>query len=545
MGSYITRAVHKVISGGPGGGSYQLAAGHWIPAKMSMTVVHPRPDNEITSTIARQQYAFADGTMQYRIPITIQGGAYPFYEAASYRTGFPSGMTINSDPASADYMVCTWTPTAGDTSTYTPSTRIYDQDGSYVTISWTVTAVGDTGTKFTFINPAAGTNGTGTKASPLNTMSGLAEDSAGSTISSFAGTIIVLRAGTTSFVGPDTTTSPHNNVGSIQLGTNNQNPYIFLGYTGETCNLDMSGTTGGCFKNLSGQSDVYFGGLVIKNLQTMAMDGTEVANTNFYFDLSVSHRVTFFENTFYNYYYNTGTGFGSNQGAVVAWNPSALRNYWAIINNTSDFYGCCQLIIFNVKYGVADRNTATTNTSGFNQFSILYLKSDSQNWSMRKNVVTGGKDVHWGIVGFSGQAQSYINDNIEFAYNAAYVDQTTTNSSATYNFFDNGLGETPHVWLYRNSFYGRVRHGDYAGYYISEKNVIINDGGFFGLASCCSVPASAGNVSCTACSSLSVTISGDVTGATTDGILDTSCNLTSSYKTANPAAYGTVGHEIA
>lgn len=75
-----------------------------MPAKMLPVLCCPRPESEIQSAItvgetliARQQFFYADGVFEFRLKISIQGGAYPFYEDTSTRSGWPSWLNLDSN----------------------------------------------------------------------------------------------------------------------------------------------------------------------------------------------------------------------------------------------------------------------------------------------------------------------------------------------------------------------------------------------------------------------------------------------------------------
>ena len=535
----IINTIHSALGRGAGhytaGGSssYQLAAGHWIPAKRSMTLCSPRPDADISSLISRQQYAYPDGVHQYRIPISIDGGSYPFYENTSYRSGFPTGMTIGSDPNSSDYMVITWTPNSGEQgNTYTPSTRIYDQDGNYLTISWSVTA--DT-SKFVFLDPTAGTNGTGTKASPLNTFSDLSiVDGTGT--SPYAGKIIVLRAGTTTFVGHESGSLG----GAVITGDyliwtgsgHSDNPYIFEGYTGETCIIDMNYS--GAFRNY-GQSDTWVSNITFKNAkQGVDENGGQLITTT-WFDWAQNHRCIWMDNTYDNLQYYTGSGTDSNQAGVTAWLPSGFRNYWVFLNNRVTNSNLSLMDCFAVKYAVAEFNTFDTCTN-FVTNGGLNVKADNQYWSIRRNYRTDNSfDMVDGLIRLANQADTYSCGPFDVCYN---IDVPPANSRSCTPEDTNGAAWAPvYVYLYRNNFYGRVvQFDDKPDFHYWEKNVIVNDAGYYGAQ--CGVPQ-------TTCVNLNVTLTSNITGTTSDNILDSSTGLiTSAYESAHPGTRYTVGAEI-
>jgi len=145
-------------------GSYQLAAGHWVPAKMALTasrVVIPRPDSETSSSEYTRN---AHPNIQYQCPVRVQGGAWPhWFELITA----PAGATIGQGWTAADYGIVKWTPTSG---TQTFTVRVHDQDGATVDVTWTVTV----GTSWVvFVDSVNGNDitGSGTFAAPWQTYS--------------------------------------------------------------------------------------------------------------------------------------------------------------------------------------------------------------------------------------------------------------------------------------------------------------------------------------------------------------------------------------
>jgi hypothetical protein len=129
-----------------------LPAGHWVPSQLPMTIIFPRPDSE-TRSYAREHWSYWDSTnpVQYRIPLEVQGGAYP--DVYTLLSG-PPGMYIQQpywvpgDTAAqmltAGYDELVWTPQGNISSPWsgTVSVLVTGQDGNSVTISFTLGTVG-------------------------------------------------------------------------------------------------------------------------------------------------------------------------------------------------------------------------------------------------------------------------------------------------------------------------------------------------------------------------------------------------------------------
>lgn len=439
-----------------GTSTWQLNAGNYVSAKMPMTLVFPRPDSETVAS-ARQRIAYADGTMQYRIPVAIQGGAYPFhYELISG----PTGMTVGTDYHNTNYGVVTWTPTSQG-GPYNVHVKVTDQDDNTIDAIWTVTA---DNSKFIFIDPNAATNGTGTKASPFNTMVGIGIVD-GSGTNPLKGKAVILRKGTTNFYGPETS-------GIYSFLSTIGNPFVFLGYTGEVAALDMSS---GYFRN-RGQSDVYFGQVTLKNAKTIEITPGGEKDTMVYFDWAKTNRTTFFENRFENIQWNSGTGFGSNQAAILTWNPGILRKYFTVIGNTMDNYNMPLVELFDTEYVVLDKNIFTSNGKAFGGNGGFNIKSDLQNVSIRSNSADVPFNMGEGLIRIATQAQTFPNNNIEVAYNLCLVPDNT-NVMRSFLVDD---PSAPHIYVYRNTFRGKVVQFDFSGVIVYENNVIVENNSFYG-----------------------------------------------------------------
>lgn len=236
--------LNSMVAANPVG---QLPNGYYVPAKMPMTVIHPRPDSE-TNDWARHRKAYADGSVQYRIPISIQGGAYPFiFELLNG----PTGMTIGNTMNSKDYGVVTWTPgsTGGP---YNVSVKVTDQDQASVTVNWTITA---TTTGFIFLDPNTAVSGDGTKSNPLKTFADIHKGVG--TDATYTGNIVYMRSGTHTLGGPEA-------IGNLELKNNNK-PAVWLGYPGETVIVDASTSK----ILVDNQHDVFVSGFRMSNARLM------------------------------------------------------------------------------------------------------------------------------------------------------------------------------------------------------------------------------------------------------------------------------------
>jgi len=368
--------------------SGQLPSGNFVPAKMPMVLVHPRPDSE-TIDWARNRKAYPDGVAEYRIPIAIQGGAYPFYFDL---VNGPSGMTIGETVGDDDYGVISWTPTV-EGGPYDVEVTVTDQDLATLQVEWTVESV-ESG--FIFIDPTVTLSGVGTKGDPLKTFADL---HLGSTADdTFSGQIVYLREGTHDLEGPA------DKGGNLQL-QDDWKPAVFLGYTNEDAVVDCVSAK----FLVDHQDDVFIGGFRMTGARN------DVANAHFwYFNQNhAQSRVTFFEIEFDDI--ARGTLGTDNPAAITFFNPTILRNYFTLWGSSLDNYSCPIVDLYSVKYAVLEKNVLGNGKLDLVNQGI-YLKSDMQNFSVRRNTSLV-QDFWYGAIEFGMGAQTFTNDMIEFSYN--------------------------------------------------------------------------------------------------------------------------------
>lgn len=233
--------------------SWQLAAGHFIPAKMTPQIIHPRPDAEMS---AYARAARAPSAIAWEVPIVVQGGAWPFlYELV---TG-PSGMAMTREELPSDWLtngaqgygILAWSnPTVGS---HSISVRVTDQDGTVVTRDWMLEVIDrENTTYFLFMDASGGSDAnSGAYSSPMQTIqNGWYENS--KTNSDHQNKQVFYRSGTyATYV---------NSGATDQMDLTTSKPAVHVGFPGETatidCDLafwDIESMTSGdmCFANLS------------------------------------------------------------------------------------------------------------------------------------------------------------------------------------------------------------------------------------------------------------------------------------------------------
>ncbi len=254
--------------------AWKLDEGHFVPAKMPMTLVHPRPDEE-TESWARNRVAHPD--FRYEIPIGVQGGAWPFrYEL----TDGPPGASIGQLLGQEDYGVVTWDPT--DAGSHTFSVRITDQDLETTTATWTVTVDPN---PFLFVDGDDGDDGgVGTIDDPLRTFAGWYRDDVAD--DTYAGRILVFRGSSAPYLASG---DPVNTDGNCRINSATK-PVVWLGYPDETPVIDASRSK--VFVEAP-REDLYVAGLRFEHARA------DVANSQFFWVTAGGDRITFWRNTWY------------------------------------------------------------------------------------------------------------------------------------------------------------------------------------------------------------------------------------------------------
>ena len=291
--------------------SFPLPQGNFVPPKMPMNPVYPRPDSE-TQPHARHRWAHPD--FRYEIPIGVQGGAWPFkYEIVNS----PSGATIGKYYGDPDYGVLKWTPANGDSGTKTFTIRVTDQELNTIDLTWKTTIDAN---KFVFLDANAVSTGSGTISDPLKSFSDWYKGDASD--ATYQNKIIVFRAGNYALAGdPDTTDS--NKDGNAYM-TPSKTPSL-IGYPSELPVIDCST---GKFFFITGLPDIFVAGLTFENARS------DVKNSHFFWLSGQDSRLTFWNNTFY----NIGTGFegSDNPSPLFFSNTEVLKHYYLVKGNTFD-----------------------------------------------------------------------------------------------------------------------------------------------------------------------------------------------------------------
>lgn len=466
-------AVYLLQGGGGGSGFYP--AGHWLAAKMSMQVIHPRPDSDtgtFATTFARHRLAFYDGTnaVPYQVPVAVQGGARPL--VWSVITG-PSGMTVGGAYGTANYGVVTWQPTAS-ISTGSPTTvtiRATDQQLNTIDLTWTVATSSST-TDFIFVNSVTGNDstGTGTFALPYATLAKVMGTNTTST--TFPKARIYMSG---SLQWPTQTGAT---AGYFQLDRSKV-PIVYMTLPGSSTNIDA--TLVQLSDNGSGCSDLYFSGSA--NSRTAVSGSATAAADTHTFELYNPNRCTWWNVDFQNPI-NQANGSNTNSTTIFTSNSGIVKSYYLILGCTetgrSGAAGNSMLMtsMFSVNNIVFEANTIS-GTAGFG----VFFKDSNQNLTCAYNSI-------------QLLPESTSNGTV-LLFGCQHANETPGNLEACYNLVLGGAlimsfqGFTPAgaQWSYRNTICDRNTNypaglfnfgspGD--GPFSSESDVIVSHTNVYG-----------------------------------------------------------------
>jgi hypothetical protein len=423
----------------------QLPADSFMPAKMPMTLVFPRPDSE-AALYARHRNAYADGSVRYEVPIVIQGGAYPFtFELLSG----PPGMVVGNNFEERSYGVVTWTPSV-EGGPYPVTVKVTDQEQNVIQASWTIAAKNSA---FIFVDPNVISSGAGTKGNPYKFFNDVHKSNPND--STNVQKIVYLRAGTHTLTGSDASGNYH----LTKLIT----PVSWVGYPDETAVVDASKAK----FIVDNADDVFVSGF------RMTSARNDVPNAHFWFfnQNAPQSRVTFYKMQFDNI--DRGASGTDNPAAICFFNPGSMRKYFALIDSTIENYASPILDAYAVSFGVVERITLGSGKLAQVNQGIL-LKSDLSNFSLRR-VTSLVQDFSYGAVDLLMQSQIFPYDNVEVTYSVL----KSATRSLVYNWTEaKGFNKNPRIYLYRNTLIGQPKGLDAFLFTVYvEKNIVADSNG--------------------------------------------------------------------
>jgi len=473
--------------------SFPLPQGHFVPAKMPMHPVYPRPDSE-TQAHARHRWAHPD--FRYEIPIGVQGGAWPFkYEILSG----PTGATIGQYYGDPDYGILKWTPADGDSGTKTFAIRVTDQELNSVDLTWTTTI--DI-SAFIFLDAVNGsdTTGDGSIENPYATP--ISWYGAGKDTASYPDKIIVYRSGSYVLQRYDSTA----NWVSVKNGVK---PNQHIKFPDETPFLDCS-VTGFITDN---PTDLF----VSVDMGNTAPQ--QNADAKCIWVTGSGDRITLLGNLS-----DLGRGTVGNDNPAGYMFSSTRRNNIFIQGNLSGSNIAPMFDIYGGKYVLCENITLG---GMFSWSQVLFIKSDSSDVTIRNVLCTASFDCNYGVINLMGQEQNYRQERIEVCW--CWIDGHGGNhQEAIITYWVSGSYPTPmrDIWIYRNTLKGKISGLDNNQTINVERNVIVSDSTPYVLSSD---------------TQRIITNTSNINGSTSDNIIDASGRLVGSFRTQY---LGISGHEI-
>ncbi len=432
---------------------FPLRANYFIPAKMPMSLIYPRPDGETPSHARHRNF---HSQMTYEIPIGIQGGAWPFkYEILSS----PAGATIGQYYGSENYGVISWTP-SGQTGSQSFSVRVTDCDGDTFVVDWT--SLGND-SAFVFVQKGYAGTKVGTITQPLEDIKDWYFNS--DTDNTYLNKIIVFREGIYTATGNINATPTQADPTNVVLNSNYKTPSI-VGFPGEVAEWDMSLAK---LRDVSNTNDIFIQGITFKNGWTGAN------NTQFVYFTGESNRITFHRCKFKNM--TQGLVGDDNTNPVFIAATTNAKNFFYMSDcefdgiQTEGFNGG-YVDIYRMSNICIERNTAKNCATyagfwmkGTIAFVTLRANTAVDNISGRCFELGYGLEVGAGVTPHDHEV---CWNNFRSATGVCMVVNAPNNASAHYNTF-----------IYRNAIQGSTGVCRNA----TTDNKFIFDGNFLNLTS--------------------------------------------------------------
>lgn len=328
------------------GQEFLLPDGYFIPARMPMHLVYPRPNTETPSHV---RHKWAHPEMSYEIPVGMQGGAWPFkYEVIDG----PAGLEIGEMYGEENYGIISWMPPSSGS--FDVTIRITDQEMNVVEAEWDITV---DSTKFIFIEDGWSGNKVGTIDEPLEDIEDWYKNDLQD--STYKNKIIVFRGGSYLLKG-----APEQN-NNLRLNSNTKTPTL-IGFPGETPIIDCSEAKIFTFEgsNSTISTDIFIADIRWENARQ------DVPNAHFFWAISDVSRSTWWRNYFY--HFRPGQeGTDNNSALFVNSSPYIKENILYKHNIHDDFENRftngSYVDIYQASYVLMEENIAknSSTASGF------------------------------------------------------------------------------------------------------------------------------------------------------------------------------------
>jgi hypothetical protein len=441
---------------------WRLPPENFIPAKMPIRLVHPRPDSE-TNAWARHRKAYPG--IPYRIPVSVQGGAYPFYYEIIEG---PPGMQIGQQYGVPDYGIASWVPDS-ESGSYAVKIRVTDQELNQVDAEFEVTA---TTSGFVFVDPEGAEGGDGSIGSPLKRFSQTHDNNA-SAGTQYAGYIVYLRGG--QHQTKDNGTSNY-----LELRAD-RNPMTILGYPGEHAELDCSNAGIHVGGGTNGD-DFFASGFVMKNSPP-----TRENSRFFSFWNTSGNRSTIFDVAFENHVSGTVGNDNAHHihfGAQDGW--TEYVTFWGLKFSKQASKGSSVGSTYQTRYVVVEDCRFGKAQADVRPNAAVFMKSESTYWSLRRNLSIEQGHRSATLFQYAGNRKPTPQVQlVEMCYNLLRAPDPAVDSTVIYTAWPPGTAtDVGHpdntTWIYRNTILGGVggtdrRHNTM----VFDSNVYLTDGQWY------------------------------------------------------------------
>lgn len=444
-------------SSGGGGQDWQLAAGQYEPAVIPLEIIAPR-----TGLATYYRYYKAYPGILYEVPIVVLGGAAPFkYELTAAPSGMTIGEVLPSDYLAAgpqQYGLIRWSNPTTSGSPHTVTVKVTDQEGTEVTVSWSLTV---TTTGFIFIDSvngnrssANGGSGDGTINNPFLGIRDWYAGSTGGTGSNtksnatYQGFIVYYREGSYRIDDAYVEDSQR------RMTCGNGKPKVHLGYPGETAEIDYTQAIWNCESG-----PLYFGELTFAGLGDWANSAVcqhltyGSSQSDFgAFKISCGNLAT------------AGAG-GANASVFFAVSESASSYHWMSHCNFGNMNSHDIWLAYKTTKIVIQWNTVSGILSGGNAHGF-YWKDSNKTVSARFNRAENSSNSQrlFRVDGYNSSANA---TDFDISHNVAVA------SGDTFLWGTNG-GSVGTTWERRNTWRGGnpARSATNAGTLNTARNVI-------------------------------------------------------------------------
>ncbi len=500
-------------SGGSAGSDAGSSDGGDTPAQppgiYPLEIIAPQPGLGIDSRWYR-----AYPGLEYRVPVGVFGGAYPFTYAL---TVHPEGMTIDAHTG-----ILSWPDPPAAAEPYDVRVEVEDAAADVVAVQWTITVTAE---GFVFVDASAPEGGDGTAASPFNSMGdfyGADHEDAG-----FDDFFVYWREGIYALEGTFEGTGSERYLAYPMTSK----PHVWLAYPGETVVIDHSLGDGqgaaliqGMWAGGEAGNDAFIGGIRFEHMWNHAWR-------------MFGNRMTFFEDSFV----DGGPGADGANSSFLMWQRyDEGGHYHNFIKGCSfadletgtgaaflKLYGNEKLVIEDNQF-----SNAQLGAAGEGNIEGIAVKATSRFVDIRGNTLDG-------IIQHAIGGNFNLCHDVWIRYNNVKNSRTASGEdygALVLNYNVEGVGE---VHVDRNTFEGNVTVREASvedGPFHFRDNVIVNDNAG-------DVPMDGSHIVCEACASPErvVVDSDNVVGSTADGVIDDEGRLAGAYRDEH---LGLKGHEL-